>query len=108
MGVWRTLLSKNSGWLYVHAKLNHLYPLKSTLVQLDHIVLLLNNLLVEKPNMESAFWRWKFTQAYGAAYTLQEILTVKSDDVGGRTKIYESLVKGDNSLQVELHNHSMF
>ena len=38
-------------------------------------------------------------EAYGAAYTLQEILTVKSDDVSGRTKIYESLVKGDNSLQ---------
>jgi DNA-directed RNA polymerase subunit beta len=38
-------------------------------------------------------------EAYGAAYTLQEILTVKSDDVAGRTKIYESLVKGDNSLQ---------
>ncbi len=37
-------------------------------------------------------------EAYGAAYTLQELLTVKSDDVGGRTKIYESLVKGDNSL----------
>ena len=36
-------------------------------------------------------------EAYGAAYTLQEILTVKSDDVSGRTKIYESLVKGDNS-----------
>jgi DNA-directed RNA polymerase subunit beta len=38
-------------------------------------------------------------EAYGAAYTLQEILTVKSDDVAGRTKIYENLVKGDNSLQ---------
>ena len=38
-------------------------------------------------------------EAYGAAYTLEEILTVKSDDVSGRTKIYESLVKGDNSLQ---------
>lgn len=38
-------------------------------------------------------------EAYGAAYTLQELLTVKSDDVQGRTKIYESLVKGDNSLQ---------
>ena len=38
-------------------------------------------------------------EAYGAAYTLQELLTVKSDDVGGRTKIYEQLVKGDNSLQ---------
>ncbi len=38
-------------------------------------------------------------EAYGAAYTLQELLTVKSDDVAGRTKIYEALVKGDNSLQ---------
>ncbi len=37
-------------------------------------------------------------EAYGAAYTLQELLTVKSDDVQGRTKIYEQLVKGDNSL----------
>ena len=47
-------------------------------------------------------------EAYGAAYTLQEILTVKSDDVSGRTKIYESLVKGDNSLQAVTPNHSMF
>ena len=38
-------------------------------------------------------------EAYGAAYTLQELLTVKSDDVQGRTKIYEQLVKGDNTLQ---------
>lgn len=38
-------------------------------------------------------------EAYGAAYTLQELLTVKSDDVQGRTKIYESLVKGDTTLQ---------
>lgn len=38
-------------------------------------------------------------QAYGAAYTLQELLTVKSDDVQGRTRIYESIVKGDNSLE---------
>ena len=37
-------------------------------------------------------------EAYGAAYTLQELLTVKSDDVAGRTKIYEQLVKGDNTL----------
>ena len=36
-------------------------------------------------------------EAYGAAYTLQELLTVKSDDVQGRTKIYESIVKGKNS-----------
>jgi DNA-directed RNA polymerase subunit beta len=38
-------------------------------------------------------------EAYGAAYTLQELLTVKSDDVPGRTRIYESIVKGDNSLE---------
>ncbi|MEO1044118.1 MAG: DNA-directed RNA polymerase subunit beta [Pseudomonadota bacterium] len=38
-------------------------------------------------------------QAYGAAYTLQEMLTVKSDDVVGRTKVYESIVKGDDSFE---------
>ena len=37
-------------------------------------------------------------EAYGAAYCLQELLTVKSDDVAGRTKIYESIVKGENIL----------
>jgi DNA-directed RNA polymerase subunit beta len=37
-------------------------------------------------------------EAYGAAYTLQEILTVKSDDVLGRVKTYESIVKGDSML----------
>ncbi|MFC1666820.1 DNA-directed RNA polymerase subunit beta [Candidatus Omnitrophota bacterium] len=37
-------------------------------------------------------------EAYGAAYTLQELLTVKSDDVSGRTKIYESIVKGEHAL----------
>jgi DNA-directed RNA polymerase subunit beta len=38
-------------------------------------------------------------EAYGAAYTLQELLTVKSDDVQGRTRIYEQIVKGDHALQ---------
>ena len=38
-------------------------------------------------------------EAYGAAYALQELLTVKSDDVQGRTRIYESIVKGENSLE---------
>jgi DNA-directed RNA polymerase subunit beta len=38
-------------------------------------------------------------EAYGAAYNLQEILTVKSDDVEGRTKIYEAMVKGENCLE---------
>jgi DNA-directed RNA polymerase subunit beta len=35
-------------------------------------------------------------EAYGAAYTLQELLTVKSDDVAGRSRIYEAIVKGEN------------
>jgi len=38
-------------------------------------------------------------EAYGAAYTLQELLTVKSDDVIGRTRIYEAIVKGESALQ---------
>ena len=38
-------------------------------------------------------------EAYGAAYTLQEMLTVKSDDVAGRTKVYESIVRGDNNFE---------
>ena len=38
-------------------------------------------------------------QAYGAAYTLQEMLTVKSDDVIGRTKVYEAIVKGDDTFE---------
>jgi DNA-directed RNA polymerase subunit beta len=38
-------------------------------------------------------------EAYGAAFTLQEMLTVKSDDIEGRTKIYESIVKGTNKLE---------
>ena len=37
-------------------------------------------------------------EAYGAAYALQEVLTVKSDDLSGRTRIYESIVKGENVL----------
>ena len=38
-------------------------------------------------------------EAYGAAYTLQEMLTVKSDDVAGRTKVYETIVKGDDKFE---------
>lgn len=38
-------------------------------------------------------------QAYGAAYTLQEMLTVKSDDVNGRTKVYEAIVRGDDGFE---------
>ena len=38
-------------------------------------------------------------EAYGAAYTLQEMLTVKSDDVNGRTKVYENIVKGEHKIE---------
>ena len=41
-------------------------------------------------------------EAYGAAYSLQEFLTVKSDDVIGRTRMYEKIVKGDNVLEAGL------
>jgi DNA-directed RNA polymerase subunit beta len=41
-------------------------------------------------------------EAYGAAYSLQEFLTVKSDDVAGRTRMYESIVKGENVLEAGL------
>ena len=41
-------------------------------------------------------------EAYGASYTLQEILTVKSDDVAGRTKVYETIVKGNNNFESEV------
>jgi DNA-directed RNA polymerase subunit beta len=37
-------------------------------------------------------------EAYGAAYTLQEMLTVKSDDVAGRTKVYENIAKGEHKI----------
>jgi len=40
-------------------------------------------------------------EAYGAAYSLQEVLTVKSDDLAGRTRIYEAIVKGQNTLESE-------
>ena len=39
-------------------------------------------------------------EAYGAAHTLQEFLTVKADDVWGRTKMYEKIIKGDNTLEL--------
>ena len=43
-------------------------------------------------------------EAYGAAYTLQEILTIKSDDVQGRVKTYESIVKGDSIQEPAFRN----
>ena len=47
-------------------------------------------------------------EAYGAAYTLQEILTYKSDDTVGRVKTYESIVKGENILDLVFQNHSEY
>jgi DNA-directed RNA polymerase subunit beta len=47
-------------------------------------------------------------ETYGAAYTLQEMLTIKSDDVQGRTKASESLVKGDRSWKRAFLSHLMF
>jgi len=41
-------------------------------------------------------------EAYGAAYTLQEMLTVKSDDVSGRTKMYENIVKGKYQVEANM------
>ena len=41
-------------------------------------------------------------EAYGASYALQEFLTVKSDDVQGRTRMYEAIVKGENTLEAGL------
>ena len=48
--------------------------------------------------VDNVLEKWKFghLEAYGAAYTLQEMLTVKSDDVVGRVKTYEAIVKGEN------------
>jgi hypothetical protein len=45
-------------------------------------------------------------EAYGAAYTLQEMLTVKSDDVAGRTKVYEAIVKGDDTFEAGIPESS--
>ncbi len=45
-------------------------------------------------------------EAYGAAYVLQEMLTVKSDDVQGRTKVYESIVKGEHAIEAGMPSRS--
>ena len=47
-------------------------------------------------------------EAYGASYTLQEILTVKSDDVAGRVKVYETIVKGERILSQVYLSHLMY
>jgi len=43
-------------------------------------------------------------EAYGAAYSLQEMLTVKSDDVNGRTKVYKNIVDGDHRMEAAMPN----
>ena len=55
----------------------------------------------ESPIWRSRIWeKWKWAlEAYGAAYTLQEMLTVKSDDVSGRMKVYEAIVRGDDNME---------
>ena len=47
---------------------------------------------------EHTYFGWVL-EAYGASYVLQEMLTVKSDDVNGRTKVYENIVKGDHKIE---------
>ena len=47
-------------------------------------------------------------EAYGASYTLQEMLTVKSDDIAGRSKVYKNIVDGNYEVDSVFQNHSMF
>ena len=89
------------GWVYM-LKLNHLVSHKIHARAVGPYSLVTQQPLGGKAQYggqrfgEMEVWA---LEAYGAAYTLQELLTVKSDDVQGRTKIYESLVKGDSTLQ---------
>ncbi len=89
------------GWVYM-MKLNHLISHKIHARAVGPYSLVTQQPLGGKAQYggqrfgEMEVWA---LEAYGAAYTLQELLTVKSDDVQGRTKIYESLVKGDSTLQ---------
>ena len=67
-----------------------------------HIVSLLSNRWAGRPSLVGSVFGemevWAL-EAYGAAYTLQEMLTVKSDDVNGRTKMYKSIVDGDHFME---------
>ena len=89
------------GWVYM-MKLNHLVSHKIHARAVGPYSLVTQQPLGGKAQYggqrfgEMEVWA---LEAYGAAYTLQELLTVNSDDVQGRTKIYESLVKGDSTLQ---------
>ena len=85
--------------------------IRFTLVQSDLIHWLLSSLWAVKAQFggqrfgEMEVWA---LEAYGAAYTLQEILTVKSDDTLGRVKTYEAIVKGQNVPNPGIQRHSRF
>src|SRR2546425_1240176 len=89
------------GWIYV-MKLHHLVEDKVHARSTGPYSLITQQPLGGKAQFggqrfgEMEVWA---LEAYGAAYILQELLTVKSDDVEGRTKIYESMVKGENTLE---------
>ena len=88
------------GYVYM-LKLHHLVDDKSMLVPQVRTPLLHNNhWAVKLSSVANVSVRWRFGhwKAYGAAYTLQEMLTVKSDDVNGRTKMYENIVKGEHKI----------
>ncbi|MDI6774687.1 MAG: DNA-directed RNA polymerase subunit beta [Verrucomicrobiota bacterium] len=89
------------GWIYM-LKLNHLVSDKIHARAVGPYSLVTQQPLGGKAQYggqrlgEMEVWA---LEAYGAAYALQELLTVKSDDVSGRTRIYESVVKGENTLE---------
>ena len=72
-----------------------------------HVQLVLTALVTQQPlGGKAQFGGQRFgemevwaLEAYGAAYTLQEMLTVKSDDVAGRTKMYKNIVDGDHRME---------
>ena len=91
-------------------KLAHMVDDKLHARSIDLTHWLLNNHWEEKPNLvdnvsEMEVWA---LEAYGAAYTLQEILTYKSDDVVGRVKTYEAIVKGEPIQNQVYQNHSAY
>ena len=83
------------GWVYM-LKLNHLVSHKIHARAVGPYSLVTQQPLGGGPVRWATFWGdgGLALEAYGAAYTLQELLTVKSDDVQGRTKIYESSLRG--------------
>jgi len=81
-------------------KLHHLVDDKMHARSTGPYSLVTQQPLVVSPVRWSAFGEMEVwaLEAYGASYVLQEMLTVKSDDVNGRTKVYENLVKGDHVI----------